>query len=295
MLPNFLLIGAPRSGTTTLYESLKQHPQLFLSQIKEPMFFVLEGEKDHFPGPKSPEGINHLEDYRLLFRDVGREKAVGEASPCYLFSPAAPLRIKKYIPNAKMIAILRNPVDRAYSHFLFHRLNGEEPLPDFEEALAAEAERAARGWFFFWCYRSMGFYGQQIERYFSHFDSRQFRFFLFEDLLADPKSLFAEIFRFLGVDEEIRIRLPVKYNPSGVPRNRWVQEFLTKPNFLKKPFKRVLSEKTQYNLISLFLNRNLAKPPLDGEVRLRVQALYREDILKTQDLIHRDLSNWLAG
>lgn len=294
MLPNFLIIGAPRSGTTTIYEGLKKHPQIFLSSLKEPMFFILEGEKELFPGPQNPIGPRELNGYRELFKDVQREKAVGEASTFYLFSPKAPLRIREYLPDAKLIAIFRNPVDRAYSHFLTNRLAGTEPIADLEEAMAAEEERIQKGWFLFWCYRGMGFYGRQIERYFSHFDRRQFRFFLFEDLIADPALIFSAISRFLGVDETVRIRLPEKYNPSGVPRIRLVHDFLNKPNFIKSQFKRILPEKTQYNLLTKFMNRNLAKPPLHPDVRRRILAIYREDILKTQDLIQRDLSSWLS-
>jgi hypothetical protein len=294
MLPNFLIIGTPRSGTTTIYESLQQHPQIFLSPLKEPMFFILEGEKDLFPGPVSPIGPRDIHAYRSLFDHATREKAIGEASTLYLFSQKAPLRIKKYLPEVKFIAILRNPVDRAFSHFMHNRLAGTEPIADFEEAMSVEEERIRRGWFCFWSYRGVGFYGQQIERYFSHFDRRQFQFFLFEDLIADPAVLFTKFLQFLGVDEAFRIRPHEKYNPSGVPRNRFLHAFLSKPNFIKNQLKRILPEKTQYNLLTRFMNRNLAKPRLSTEVRRRILAVYREDIMKTQDLIDRDLSSWLS-
>jgi len=278
-----------------MYETLKQHPQVFASPVKEPMFFILEGEKDFFPGLKSPQGPRHLEEYQSLFIGAEKAKAIGEASPCYLYSPKAASGIRKYIPNAKMIAILRNPVDRAYSHFLFHRLLGEEPMDNFEEAMAAEAERGRMGWFLFWCYRGMGFYGAQIERYFSLFDRKQFRFFLFEDLLSRPDELFKQIFDFLGVDTGVRILLAEKYNASGIPRSRLFHGFLTRPNILKTCLKRFFPEKTHYRVLTNFMNRNLAKPLLSMEVRSRILPVYREDIMKTQDLIGRDLSAWLVA
>jgi hypothetical protein len=293
MLPNFLIIGAPRSGTTTLYESLKQHPQIFLSPMKEPMFFILEDETKTYIGPSHPHGSLDIHGYRSLFHGVRNQKAIGEASPCYLFSPKAPGKIKKYIPDAKILVILRNPVERAYSHFLFNRLGGIEPLADFSEAMAAEEDRLRKGWFIYWCYQGMGYYGRQIERYFSSFDPQQFRFFLFEDLLDAPAELFRGIFKFLGVDESVRIAKPEKYNSSGTPRSRIVHDLLNRPSLLKSPLKKVLSTKNQYRLLTKFVNRNLQKPPLDEEVRRRLTALYREDLLKTQDLIHRDLSSWL--
>ncbi len=293
-LPNFLIIGAPRSGTTTLYESLKQHPQIFLSSVKEPMFFILE-EKKTFIGPDLPKGPADIEEYRSLFRDARDEKAIGEGSPCYLYSPEAPRRIKDLIPDVKFIAILRNPIDRAYSHFVFNRLVGREPLSDFRKAIAAEEDRLRQGWFMYWCYLGMGYYGAQIERYFSHFHPRQFRFFLMDDLMHTPEDLFQEVFRFLEVDEGVRISKPEKYNASGIPVNRTVQELLVKPNVVKQQLKKILSEKTQYQILTKFINRNLRKPSLDPEVHRQLISSYREDILKTQDLIHRDLSSWLVA
>ncbi len=113
-------------------------------------------------------------------------------------------------------------------------------------------------------------------------------------LIADPVNLFQEIFRFLDVDETVRIQLPEKYNSSGVPRNAIVHDFLSRPNFIKTQLKRILPLKAQYNLLTKFMNRNLAKPTLRADIRRRMLEIYREDILKTQNLIHRDLSAWLA-
>jgi hypothetical protein len=291
MLPNFLIIGAPRSGTTTLYESLKHHPQIFLSPVKEPMFFLMEGDTKEYVGPLIPKGIRDIEAYRSLFRDVREEKAVGEASPCYLFSPKAPPKIKKYIPHVKIIALLRNP----YSHYLLNRMGQIEPLSDFREAVAAEKERIRKGWFIYWCYQGMGYYGRQIERYFSNFNPNQFCFFLLEDLIHSPDHLFREMFQFLGIDENIRIPKPEKYNSSGNPKNQFVQDIVLKPSIIKSALKKVLSERMQYRLLTKFRNKSLTKPPLSWEIRGQMIDLFREDILKTQDLIHRDLSAWLAA
>ncbi len=293
MLPNFLIIGAPRSGTTTLYESLKRHPQIFMSPIKEPMFFILEGDTKEYVGPVLPKGFRDIEAYRSVFRGVREEKAVGEASPFYLFSPKAPPKIKKYIPQVKIIALLRDPVDRAYSHYMLHCMGQLEPLSDFREAVAAEKERIRKGWFIYWCYQGLGYYGKQIERYFSYFNPSQFRFFLLEDLIHSPDRLFREIFQFLGIDENIRIRKPEKYNSSGNLNNRFVRYMVLKPNIIKSALKKVLSEWTQYYLLTKFTNISLTKPPLSLEIRGQMIELFREDILKTQDLIQRDLSAWL--
>jgi hypothetical protein len=296
VLPNFLIIGAPRSGTTTLYASLLQHPDVFLSRPKEPMFFILEGGPERYPGPRSPAGARSLEEYQALFRGAELKKAVGEASPCYLFSPMAPYRIQHHIPDSKFIAILRNPVDRAYSHFIFHRMYGAEPLADFEKAVSAEEERKRKGWFFLWAYRGMSLYGEQIERYFSIFQKRQFRFYLFEDLVSDPHGLLADIFRFLGVDDRVRIHLPERNNPSGIPRHRSIHDFFSRPNFLKTQLKKIIPERVQFLLLARFFRWSyVEKPALTEDIRGRMLEMFREDILRTQDLIQRDLSAWLEA
>ena len=143
-MPNFLIIGAAKSGTTSLYAYLEQHPQAYLSPKKEPEFFSYEGREVDFNGPKGEEQANHgikqhitanIEEYRALFRGASDEKAIGEASTMYLYSPQAPSRIKHYIPKVKLIAIFRNPVDRAYSTFSYLTLQGREPLSEFSQAL----------------------------------------------------------------------------------------------------------------------------------------------------------------
>jgi len=294
MLPNFLIIGAPRCGTTTLYQSLREHPEVFLSPIKEPMFFILESQTAEFQGPIRPQGVSTRGDYQSLFAGAAGRRAVGEASPCYLSHPRAPGAIRGWIPDVRMIAILRNPADRAQSHYQIHRLQGVEPIDDLESAMAAEAERIRNGWSFNWWYREMGFYGRQIERYFSLFPRGQFRFFLFEDLVETPDSLFGDIFRFLGIDGRFPPRPPERHNPSGIPRHRRFHDFITKPNVIKDGLKRWIPADLRDRLLARYFRNGLVAPPLDTAVRRRILASYREDILKTQDLIGRDLSRWLT-
>ena len=141
-MPNFLVIGAAKSGTTALYHTLKQHPQIFMSPVKEPHFFAFEGERPVYCGPGDRELFNprvvfRLEDYVRLFDGLRAQTAVGEASVQYLMrSDAAAARIRQHIPRAKLIAILRQPADRAYSHYIMLRSQGLERL-SFTQALAA--------------------------------------------------------------------------------------------------------------------------------------------------------------
>jgi len=128
-IPNFLIIGAAKSGTTSLYHALKQHPKIFMSPVKEPNFFALEGGELNYPqGTVDPrylaQCITTKEEYNQQFEGVSNEIAVGEASPIYLYHPQAPVRIKNCLPNVKIIVILRNPIERAYSNFLHHIREG---------------------------------------------------------------------------------------------------------------------------------------------------------------------------
>jgi hypothetical protein len=300
-MPNFLIIGAPRSGTTTLHEELKRHPQVFMSSIKEPLFFTVEGESEPFRGPRDNQGIRDLKTYCSLFSGVRDEKAIGEVSPLYLYSQKAPYRIKHHIPNVKLIAILRNPIDRAYSHFLHHKLLGYENLDDFREAINAEEERERNGWSPFWFYRKMGLYSEQIARYLSLFRSDQIRVFLFEDLQRNPKELIKSIVQFLDLDGRLVIKAPARHNVSGYPINVRLNTFLTQPNFISTILSPFLSEKARLKLrlkvwdviLRGVRQSNLRKPPLRPEVREWLIEYYREDILRTQDILRCDLSYWL--
>ncbi|OGF53200.1 MAG: hypothetical protein A2Z21_05560 [Candidatus Fraserbacteria bacterium RBG_16_55_9] len=298
-MPNFLIIGAPRSGTTMLYEGLKQHPEIYMSSDKEPWFFALEGNKEPFRGPRDLQGVRDLEEYRALFRGARGKKAIGEASTLYLYSPEAPHRIQQHIPHVKLIASLRNPVDRAYSNFLQHVAQGRE-AEDFEAALNAEEERMKRGWAPFWCYRRMGFYAEQLSRYMALFHSEQLLVFLYEDIERDLLGVSRKIFQFLGVDEAFMPDLSVMRNVSGIPKNqlahRVVDALLTGARPVKAFLRPLLPRGLRWHLIARLTdlkNRNLVKPPLAPEMRKKLIQVYRGDILKLQELIQRDLSSWL--
>ncbi len=297
-MPNFLIIGAAKAGTTALYYYLKQHPQIFMSPVKEPNFFALEGQKPNFRGPGDGEAINRfsitdIEAYQALFEGAENALAVGEASPLYLYSPDAPKRIRRHIPNAKLIAILRNPVDRAYSAFLHLLRDGREPHTDFRKALLEEERRIQEHWEHIWHYKAVGFYYIQLMRYYDLFDRDQIRIYLYEDLKEKPIELSRDVFRFLGVNADFKPDMSLRFNVSGVPRNKIIHAFLSKPHPIKSLFKPLIPVKLRQRLVVTLRNRNLAKPEFPIAVRRELVELYREDILKLQALIKRDLSHWL--
>ncbi len=302
-MPNFLVIGAGKSGTTALYYYLKQHPQIYMSPMKEPKFFAYEGQKLDFRGPSgtkvSQTSITDIEAYRALFQAVSNEIAIGEVSPEYLYNPRAPERIRHHIPNAKLIAILRNPVDRAYAGYLMQVREGRESYTDFAQALEAEETRIRDNWTF-GHYASGGFYYTQLKRYFDLFNQNQIKVYLNEDLNTNAPGLLKDIFQFLEVDNAFLPDLSVRYNVSGAPKNKLLHALVVGINPIKPALKTLLPKGLETilnerynNLRARYFQYNLVKPQLSPEVRQQLIQTYREDILKLQDLIERDLSKWL--
>jgi len=169
--PDFFIVGAPKAGTTALHAALSGHPGLFLSRIKEPKYFLCA----QAPPPRSEhrgpgdahsrrEWVWRTTDYQRLFDEAPESTLRGESTPFYLASHDALIGIRTTVPHARLIAVLRDPVDRAYSNWMHLRSDGLEPEPDFLRALAAEPARVAAGWAPFWHYRGLGLYGAQLEQ-----------------------------------------------------------------------------------------------------------------------------------
>ncbi|AFY76732.1 MAG: sulfotransferase [Hydrococcus sp. C42_A2020_068] len=292
-LPNFLIIGAAKAGTTALHTYLQQHPQIYMTPDKETNFFAFEGEHLNFQGP-GDEAINQfsiieLESYQAEFQNVSDEKAIGEACPLYLYHAKAPERIYSYIPHVRLIAILRHPVDRAYANFLHIIRDDREPCRDFAQALQQEKKRIEDNWEWFWHYIQLGYYSIQLKRYYDIFDREQIRVYLYEDLCQNPLALIQDIFCFLGVDKTFVPDISIRPNKSGIPKNLLVHKLLTKPN----PIKSILKPLFPSQLRQKIQHQNLKTPKISSETKVFLTNLYREDILKCQDLIDRDLSGWL--
>jgi hypothetical protein len=289
-MPNFLIIGAMKSGTTALYYYLEQHPEVYMSPVKEPNFFSSR-EQENAAG-----AVTHIGAYQHLFRGVSGERAIGEASHSYLYESRAAAQIRRYVPEAKLIAILRNPIDRAYSHFLHMVRSGAEPLDDFAQALREEEvgihkERT------FQDYIGRGLYYNQLKRYFETFPREQVRVYLYEDLSGAPLSTVQDAFRFLEVDDSFVPDVSLRRNVSGHPKYKTLDGLLRRQGRIKHAAKVYLPARLRWRLSEAFddlKTRNLVKPPpVQSEVRRQLIGAYRDDTLKVQELIHRDLSGWL--
>ncbi|NMG60155.1 sulfotransferase [Geitlerinema sp. P-1104] len=318
-LPNFLIIGAAKCGTTSLYRYLEQHPEIYMSRNKEPKFFALEGaDLDSFTGPGDAswlknQTITDLGNYETLFEGVKDEKAIGEASTIYLYSPNCPQTIKHYIPDAKLIVLLRQPIQQAFSMFLHHLRSGfyqeylAENEPSYLEQHFAEdflkSDELDDTWLYHWHYKQMGAYYSQLKRYLDVFERHQIKVFLFQDLKQNPTQLLRETFEFLGVDSDfVPPNLTKKYNAhkdlNQKPKNKAVHQFLMRPNPVKSLLKPLFPQKLRGKVNFWLRQRNMetTQQPLSvklsPETRQKLTEVHREDILKLQDLIQRDLSHW---
>ena len=222
VLPDFIIVGAQKAGTTSLYAYLSQHPQLVPSSKKEPHFFSggLDPEVDKYK--------NGLAWYRSHFPPKGALSAgqkTFEASPLYLFNPLAPGRIGEHIPHVKLIAVLRNPTERAISHYFHEKRKGREPLP-IGKALRAEEGRLEpilqredykNDVFIHHSYKSRGLYREQLERYLEHFRWEQLLVINSDELFTRPSCVLKRVFDFLEVDASFRV---ADLSPSNVGTNK---------------------------------------------------------------------------
>lgn len=288
-MPNFLIIGVSKAGTTSLVSYLQQHPQIFMAPQKCCQFFAIEGNieiKNRYPKKR----IIDIKEYKKLFDGVRGELAIGEASNIYLSSEAASKRIKEYIPDAKIIAILRNPADREYSLYMMQVFWGDIPLRDFTQWVKEHKE-----WLSKVDRADTLFYYYNLKRYYGLFPKNNIKVYFFEDFLNDPFIILKDIFRFLHVDPSLTPDISIKYNVGGTPKRQSLHNLLIKPNLIKSIIKRILplSEKSRKNLYRKLLHFTTERTTLPPEARRIIIDICREDILKLQEFLGRDLSGWL--
>ena len=296
-MPDFLVIGAARAGTTALYSYLKQHPGIFMPSAKEPNFFAFEGQELACKGPGADyinNSRNTLDAYCGLFADAPDGALLGEASPLYLFAEQAPLRIHHHIPKVPMVAILRNPIEQAYSHFMYATKQRIEPLESFTEALQQEEARLAERWQPLFGYSSFPRYATQLQRFYDVFPKEQILVRTYEDFQTSPAEVLHDIFAHIGADPGFAPDMSHRPNAGGVPKNRLFQDFLMKPNPITRAIGMVVPQEAR-----LKIRDRLARANLKGDTEMpapaRVMLIERlaSEIHALQRLIGRDLSHWL--
>ena len=288
--PDFFIVGAAKSGTTSLYAYLQEHPEVHMCEPKEPWFFG--EEQDRHPLKQ----FRTIAEYMKLFKGAPDNHRAGEASPSYLCSKLAAQQIASFQPDAKIVIILRNPVDRAYSHYCHQRRRGREKL-SFEEALAAEEERVADNWRFSFHYVRCGMYHDQVQRYFNLFGERSVRVYLFEDLVQNPDELCRDLLTFLELDVNCKINVGQVHNRGGTTRNmlgRTAYSFY-QPAAVKTVIQAVLPKRWRGQLRG-WVDKNTVSgrvAPMALDTRSALQEIFREDVFRLQSLIGRKTTNWM--
>jgi hypothetical protein len=203
--PDFFLIGAPKAGTSALHAALAQHPHLFLSKVKEPKYYMCgDSPPPAYKGPgdahSNQEWVWQRERYLDLFDEAPEGSLRGESTPFYLYNRDARRRIAVDRPDAKLIAVLRDPVDRTYSNWMHLWMDGLEPRADVVEAVRHEQRRIDDGWAPFWHYSSLGMYGRQVKDLYDHFPREQVLLLRYRSLVDTPDEVLQRVFDFLGVE-----------------------------------------------------------------------------------------------
>ncbi len=290
MLPNFLIVGAPKAGTTALYTWLRQHPDVFMPEHKEPSFFLNSGVR-----------ITDEQRYASLFDAVDGQRAVGEASTAYLASPESPELIRAHLGSrAKILILLREPAARAFSHYRWNVMAGFEWLHPFEKALKEEDARFRNPWFrsknpeYFWdfMYFRTGLYSEQVQRYRKCFGSDNVKVVVFETMVSDPREVYADVCRFLGVTETIEPEITVE-NAGRFPRSAKMQFAISEVERLALVHRRKRARVRRWAKAMRRLNvkagyRGRMAPATARELR----EAYREDVQRTAELSGLDLSVW---
>lgn len=295
-LPTFLIVGTAKAGTTSLFYYLNQHPEVFIPDRKECRFFSqMSGD---FQGPGCDyqnDIIRDIKEYQSLFLPAKNIKAKGDISNDYLFFYENSINnIKRYLGNnIKIVIVLRNPIDRVFSNYKHHVRAGWEKL-SFEEALQAELVRKKEHWAWPWLYIECSKYYKQVRAYLENFTN--VRIFLYEDLHCMPDFL-KHLFEFIEVDSSFIPDISKKYNTTGIPKSKFLHNFLIKNSSIKSSIKliinKILSREAKEKFMQQLHRYNLQKTPMKEETRKYLKDEFKAEILKLQKLIQRDLTQWI--
>jgi len=296
-LPTFLLFGAGKAGTTSVYHYLQQHPEVYMCPVKEPRYFAYDASRhDSDPELQRYYKYRTREQYEKLFDGAGSAKAIGEGSIQYLACPDAAERIKALIPDVRLIAILREPAERAFSSYMMYVRDGYEKrtfAQAIEDELHGETWKSPFPWL---SYLRPGQYGEELKLYYDVFDREQVFVALYEDLRADPQGLMRQIYDFIGVDANYTPGTGTVYNASGMPRNKLMARLMRK-NALTTQVRRVMPNAVMSRIdsaASKVAAKNLVKVEPQPQTMSRLRRFYTPDIQVLSALLARDLSSWIG-
>ena len=308
--PNFFIVGAAKAGSTALWNYLGQHPEVAFSPIKETHFFASDIQTERFrsnvrkeaaydvagyvkkgmPEPVHQAFVRDPDLYLQLFSKAGTAKAIGEASVSYLWSEQAAKNIKAHCPGAKIIMVLRQPVERAFSHFLMDLRMGYAK-GSFRETVENDLAAPEQGWGMTNLYVSLGLYAEQVQRYLNCFGSENVLILLNEDLKTQTEVTLEKTFQFLGIDPKgATPDTTERHNKAKLPRFGWMKQLL-RDSPLKSAVRKAMPESVKNKLKNqLYDTTNL--PKLTQEHRLWMQGFFEEDLKQLGQIISLDIGHW---
>ncbi len=287
MLPTFFVVGAAKAGTSSLWQYLNEHSDIFMSETKEPNFFSYEEiiVQNLF---WDDIYIKDQKDYEKLFAKASKEKMLGEASVSYLFYPETPLKIKEMIPNAKIIISLRKPIDRGYSHYLMDYSTSKVDIP--YDDIIFKKEKSRKTDIYFQQYVELGLYYNQVKRYIDIFGKDSVKIILNEDLQNDPETTMKDIYSFLDLNDNFVPDLTKKHNTNKMPKNKLIRKIYAS-NYLRNIMSIILNGNTK-DFFKSVLFKKTKREPLSVETMSYLQNIYLPDIEKMEGLIDRNLESW---
>jgi len=297
--PNFFIVGAAKSGTTSMHFYLKQHPEIFMTEQKETNYFVFKGKRVEFKGPEDDKYINkysitQLDEYLKLFEGVKNEKIIGESSPSYLYyAKIAAKNIKEFNPNAKILIVLRNPMERAFSAYQ-HLVRDKREFLGFYEALKEEEKRKQKKWEFIWHYKRAGLYADSVKIYKENFPSENVFIVIFEEFIKNPLKILKKILNFLDVRDDFVPYFSYIHNVSRVEKDFLYNTVNTEKFIFFKNIIRLFIPR-KYRLLIKYKINLMAKEKIKIDERSKeyLKEFFREDVLKLSNLLNKDLTFWL--
>ncbi len=298
VLPNFLIAGMAKCGTSSLSQYLKSHPDVFISKKKEPRFLSSQCMRFPMNGPKDRQVENwyvkDFDSYKELFAKA-TEKAIGEASAdtLYFHEGTIPV-IKQYLGDPHILIIIRDPVKRAFSAYQ-HMVRDEREMGTFEEGLEGENQRIVDNWELIYHYRKASQYYAPIKAFMENFSN--VKILLNEDLQSEPNRVLKEVFEFLGVDPDVPIDTDLEFNRSGKPKSQALHDNLQSESTFRKiirPFMRVVlpTKKLRIRAFTWLSTKNLDRLELSQTTASALRKEFREEMIKTGDLIGMDLNRY---
>lgn len=287
-IPNFFIVGTPKAGTTSLYEYLQEHPQIYMSPIKETNFFSYNEIKSQGLF-YNEEHVASIEAYLQQFSGAVNEIAIGEASVSYLFYPSVPQKIKYFNSEAKIIVVLRNPIDRGFSHYLMDKRLGF--VSESYQKIVDKQVVGKKGLLYYQQYVELGLYYKQLKRYYDVFDASNILVLYYEDIVNNINGVVNNLYQFLEVDVTFEPDTNKQHNTFLAPKGAFIRKLYAQKK-VRSLLKNIFGEAMREKVKSFFFSKE-RKPVLDPALKNQLIDLYKEDVHQLSVLLNKRFDHWL--